>query len=42
MRYSIRSERKETEEEEKWAYQGYIIKFAVSMEYLGAQSHLSP
>ena len=32
MRYSIRSERKGREEEEKRACQGYIIKLAVSME----------
>ena len=32
MRYIIRSERKGTEEEEKLACQGYIIKFAISMK----------
>ena len=32
MRYSIRSERKGTEGEEELACQGYIIRFAVSME----------
>ena len=32
MRYSIRSEREGIEEAEKQACQGYIIKFAISME----------